>query len=308
MASFKVWLSAARPRTLPLSISGILVGGGLALKSDTFEWSVFSLAIVATLGFQILSNFANDYGDGLKGTDNADRVGPARALQSGLLSASQLKKAIIYTAIMTTIIVILLIYTAFGEGKFLMSLLFLFLGLAAILSAIKYTVGKSAYGYRGLGDLFVFVFFGLVGVCGSFFMFAEFLSIYQVLPAITIGTLSTMVLHLNNMRDRTADEKVGKNTLAVYLGKTGAVRYHTLLFISALLCWIVFLIVTAGSFIELLSLVAFIPLVIHMKKVYNTDAHTMLDPELKKVALATFLLSLIFFTGSLLFQHYIFPL
>lgn len=308
MASLKVWLSAARPRTLPLSISGILVGGGLAIRSGTFEWAIFGLAIAATLGFQILSNFANDYGDGIKGTDNADRVGPARALQSGLLRASQLKKAIIYTSVLTTIIVIFLIYTAFGKGRFLISLLFMFLGLAAIISAIKYTVGKSAYGYRGLGDLFVFIFFGLVGVCGSFFMFAEYLSIYEVLPAITIGALSTMVLHLNNMRDREADAKVGKNTLAVYLGKKGAVRYHTILFVTALACWVLFLFLTAGSIVELVSLVAFIPLQIHLFRVYRTDSHVLLDPELKKVALSTFLLAVLFFVGSLLYENYIFAL
>lgn len=300
MVSFKVWLTAARPRTLPLSISGILVGGGLAVRSGTFEWSIFGLAIAATLGFQILSNFANDYGDGVKGTDNAGRVGPARAMQSGLLQASQLKKAIIYTSIITTMIVILLIYTAFGEGRFLFSLLFMFLGLAAIISAIKYTVGKSAYGYRGLGDVFVFIFFGLVGVCGSFFMFAEYLSLYEVLPAITIGTLSTMVLHLNNMRDREADAKVGKNTLAVYLGKKGAVRYHTVLFAVGLLCWLLFLFLTDSSVIGLVSLIAFIPVTSHLLRVYKIASHVLLDPELKKVALSTFFLAVLFFVGCFL--------
>jgi len=297
MPSFKVWLSAARPRTLPLSIAGIIVGGGLALQEGAFKWSIFFLAILATLGFQILSNYANDYGDGIKGTDNANRVGPARAMQSGLLTARHLKNAIILTSFITIVVVVILIYTAFGREQFVLSLFFLLLGLTAIISAIKYTVGKTAYGYRGLGDVFVFLFFGLVGVCGSFYLFAQFLSLNQVLPAITVGALSTMVLHLNNMRDREADQKVGKNTLAVYLGKNGAVRYHTLLYITALVCWIVYLSITTMSVIEYMSLLAFVPITLHLFKVYRTTSHVLLDPELKKVALSTFLLSVLFFIG-----------
>lgn len=300
MPSFKVWLSAARPRTLPLSIAGIIVGGGLALKEGAFKWDIFFLAVLATLGFQILSNYANDYGDGIKGTDNAERVGPARAMQSGLLTAAHLKKAIVLTSIITIIIVIVLIYYSFGVDQFILSLLFLVLGLAAIVSAIKYTVGKSAYGYRGMGDVFVFIFFGLIGVCGSFYLFTQLLSIYQVLPAITIGALSTMVLHLNNMRDREADQKVGKNTLAVHLGKKRAVVYHTILYITALLCWLIYLYITGTEGLDYISILAFIPITLHLLKVYKTNAHELLDPELKKIALSTFLLALLFFIGCYL--------
>lgn len=300
MPSFQVWLSAARPRTLPLSIAGILVGGGLALQEGAFNWSIFILAILATLGFQILSNYANDYGDGVKGTDNAERVGPARAMQSGLLTAQDLKKAIIITSIITVITVLLLIYVSFGVNHFLLSILFLLLGIAAIVSAIKYTVGKSAYGYRGLGDVFVFIFFGLVGVLGSFFLFTQYINFIQVLPALTIGTLSTMVLHLNNMRDREADARVGKNTLAVVLGAAGAEKYHVVLFLVGLLSWVSYLLLTATHIIDYISLVAFIPLVKHMFTVRSTSIHALLDPELKKVALSTFLLAVLFFISCYL--------
>ncbi len=295
MPSFKVWLDAARPRTLPLSISGILVGGGLALQEGLFNWAIFGLAICATLGFQILSNYANDYGDGVKGTDNADRVGPARAMQSGLLTAQNLKLAILWTSILTLIVVLILIYVSFGSDQFFLSLLFLFLGIAAIVSAIKYTVGRSAYGYRGLGDVFVFLFFGLIGVLGSFFLFTQYINFNQILPSITIGALSTMVLHLNNMRDRVADKAVGKNTLAVILGPNGARKYHTVLLSMAFISWTVYLVLHATHPIDGLSLLAFIPLAIHIGKVYKTKDHQLLDPELKKVALSTFLLSVIFF-------------
>lgn len=298
MPSFKVWLSAARPRTLPLSIAGILVGGGLSLKEGLYDWSVFGLAILATLGFQILSNYANDYGDGVKGTDNADRVGPVRAMQSGLLTAAHLKKAIILTSVITVVVVLTLIYVSFGKDQFLLSLIFLLLGVAAIIAAIKYTVGRSAYGYRGLGDVFVFIFFGLVGVLGSFFLFTQYITAIQVLPAITIGALSTMVLHLNNMRDRKADAKVGKNTLAVLLGAEGAEKYHLSLFILATVCWGAYILMSASHLLDYISVVAFVPLCKHMITVKKTNNHVLLDPELKKVALSTFLLSVLFFLGS----------
>lgn len=300
MPSFKVWLGAARPRTLPLSIAGILVGGALALQEGQFDWTIFALAILATLGFQILSNYANDYGDGVKGTDNADRVGPARAMQSGLLTAQNLKNAIISTAFITVVIVLILIYVSFGKDQFLLSLIFLILGVSAIIAAIKYTVGRSAYGYRGLGDVFVFIFFGLVGVLGSFFLFTQHITLVELLPAVTVGALSTMVLHLNNMRDREADARVGKNTLAVILGVKGAERYHLGLFCTAFLCWLIYILIRATSALDYLSLLAFLPLFRHIAVVKKVKSHVLLDPELKKVALSTFLLSVLFFLSSYL--------
>jgi len=158
MSKTAAWISAARLRTLPLSISGILVGTALALPSDQFDISIFWLAIATTLGLQILSNFANDYGDGVKGTDNDERIGPMRALQSGVISDKEMKKGIILTAIITAILALSLIYISFGKENFFLSLLFMGLGASAIIAAIKYTVGDSAYGYKGLGDIFVFLF------------------------------------------------------------------------------------------------------------------------------------------------------
>jgi len=294
MPTLKSWLLAARLRTLPLSISGILMGTGMALRDDFFNWTIFILALITTLGFQILSNFANDYGDGVKGTDNEDRIGPARTLQSGLLSPADLKRGMWFMALFTLIVAICLIYTAFGSAHFILSLIFFFLGLAAIGAAIKYTVGKSAYGYRGLGDVFVFIFFGLVGVLGSYFLYAQKLTLLHFLPAVSIGLLSVAVLHLNNMRDRLTDQKVGKRTLAVILGATKSKQYHYGLLMIALLAWAGYLQLTQAKGIYYMSLLIFIPLVIHIKKVIRTKEPAALDPELKKVALTTFVLSLIF--------------
>lgn len=299
MPSVKVWLQAARLRTLPLSISGILVGAAMAVKEDLFRWDIFVLAILATLGFQILSNYANDYGDGIKGTDNQDRVGPKRAIQSGLLTPQQLKTGMWVTTVITIVIVTALIYTAFGQARPLLSTIYFLLGLAAIIAAIKYTVGKSAYGYRGLGDVFVFLFFGFVSVLGSYFLFTTHWPSYHVLAAISIGCFATLVLHLNNMRDRESDMKVSKNTLAVHLGKEGALRYHNILLGLGVLSWCGYLVLATARPILFASSVAFLPLFFHFLKVQRVQDHKLLDPQLKVVALSTFLLALLYFLISI---------
>ncbi|MDX1463550.1 MAG: 1,4-dihydroxy-2-naphthoate octaprenyltransferase [Marinirhabdus sp.] len=297
MKKIKAWISAARLRTLPLSMSGIIVASAAAMRVDAFNTSIMVLAMLTTLGFQILSNFANDYGDGVKGTDNADRIGPARAMQSGILTAKELKYGMVVTAILTLFIASLLIFTAFGNEQFILSLVFFNLGIAAIVAAITYTVGKRAYGYRALGDLFVFIFFGLVGVVGCYFLYTQSISNYIVLPAITIGLLSTAVLNLNNMRDRLADAKVNKNTLAVYLGEHKVKSYHTVLLFVAFGSACLYNLLTSSSWILYVPLIAFLPLASNAVVVWKNKEPRRLDPELKKVALSTFLYALLFFVS-----------
>lgn len=294
MKKLRAWVSAARLRTLPLSISGIITASAVAISEGYFKLSICVLALLTTLGFQILSNFANDYGDGVKGTDNEDRVGPARAMQSGLLKAKELKIGMIITAAITLLIATMLIFIAFGNENFILSFIFFNLGIAAIIAAITYTVGKKAYGYRALGDLFVFLFFGLLGVMGCYFLFSKSLGDYIVLPAIVIGLLSAAVLNLNNMRDRLTDAKVNKNTLAVVLGGQKVKHYHTALISVAFIASILYFTVKAEANIEFLPLIAFIPLFINIRKVYTNESPPLLDPELKKVALSTFLFALLF--------------
>ncbi|WP_106793008.1 1,4-dihydroxy-2-naphthoate octaprenyltransferase [Aquimarina sp. Aq78] len=299
MTKFKAWISAARLRTLPLSVSGIVVGSALGYI-NFLGTNIFWLAIATTLGLQILSNFANDYGDGVKGTDNEDRVGPQRALQSGAISKKEMYKGIVLTALITLGVAIALIYVSFGKENFFYSVFFFILGLTAIAAAIKYTMGSSAYGYRGLGDLFVFIFFGLVSVVGCYFLFAKKLDILVFLPAITIGLLSATVLNLNNMRDYHSDKKAGKNTLVVKLGINRARTYHFTLLIIAMLSMLVYLYATYKTPINFLFLIAYIPLLIHIRKVAKTSNSELLDPELKKIALTTFLLSILFSLGQIL--------
>ena len=298
MNKVSVWISAARPRTLPLSIAGILAGSAVAVKTFVFSLPIFVLALATTLGFQVLSNFANDYGDGVKGTDNQDRVGPKRALQSGLLTAKELKQGMIVTAVITLFLVSLLIFTAFGGEHMVLSFIFFNLGIAAIIAAVKYTVGANAYGYKAMGDLFVFLFFGIVGVVGCNFLFSKSLGNHVFFLAIAIGCMSTAVLNLNNMRDRIQDAKVKKNTLAVVLGAKNIKTYHSILIITALVSALVYLFASQAKPVYYIALVAFIPLLINMIKVFKNEDPAELDSELKKIALSTFAFALLLFVTS----------
>ena len=298
----KHWIQAARLRTLPLSVSGIIVGSMYALANPTdnvltptevFNWRIFGFAILTTLGLQILSNFANDYGDGMKGTDNEDRVGPKRALQSGVISPEAMKRAIIITSLLTLLSAVLLIYYAFADTNIWYSLFFLALGILSIVSAIRYTVGNTAYGYRGYGDLFVFVFFGLVSTLGVNFLYSKQLDFVLFLPASAIGLLSVGVLNLNNMRDEASDRKSNKNTIVVKIGAAKAKRYHYFLVITAMVLVVVFALLSHFHFDQYLFLLAYIPLTKHLINVYKNQEPRLLDPELKKLALSTFALSIL---------------
>jgi len=298
----KHWVEAARLRTLPLSVSGIIVGSMYALAypttnvltpTEVFNWQLFGFAILTTLGLQVLSNFANDYGDGMKGTDNEDRIGPKRAIQSGVISPEAMKRAIIITSVLTFISALLLIYFAFGEAYIWYSIFFIVLGLLAIASAIRYTVGDTAYGYRGFGDFFVFVFFGLVSTLGVNFLYSKEVDYRLILPAIAVGFLSVGVLNLNNMRDEASDRKSGKNTIVVKIGGAKAKKYHYFLIVSAMVLVLVFAILKEFNFDQYIFLIAYFPLTRHLITVSKNSEPRALDPELKKLALSTFLLSIL---------------
>jgi len=315
----KNYIKAARLRTLPLSVSGIIVGAFLANFSEPIpdtnllslisphfsiqlkNYSIFWLAILTTIGFQVLSNFANDYGDGIKGTDN-DRKGEARMVGSGAISPKQMKNAMIITGTVTLIITLLLIYVSFGSKNFLYSILFFGLGITSIVAAIKYTVGKSAYGYSGfgVGDIFVFVFFGLLSVVGTYFLYTKQLNFTIFLPAFSVGLLSTAVLNLNNMRDRVNDAKVGKNTLVVKIGAEFAKYYHYYLLGASFLFALLYVVIKFYSPFQFLFILAYIPIARHLFFVASNTKEELLDGELKKVALSTFLFAILFGLGNVL--------
>jgi 1,4-dihydroxy-2-naphthoate octaprenyltransferase len=304
----KSYIKAARLRTLPLSISGIILGSYLGnefvnsllehtIRTSIWESSIFWLAIFTTVGFQVLSNYANDYGDGIKGSDK-NRTGEARMVSSGAITPKQMKTAMIITTIITLLIALLLIYVAFGSESFGYSILFFGLGIASVAAAIKYTVGNSAYGYSGFGDIFVFLFFGLLSVVGSYFLYTKMINFEIFLPAFSVGLLSTAVLNLNNLRDREQDKTNNKNTLVVKLGAVRAKKYHYFLITGALITAIIYTVLNFSSIYEFMFLVAFIPLVKNMITVSKNKTPGELDSELKKVALSTFLFAILFGIGQ----------
>ena len=293
----KNFIKAARLRTLPLSISGIILGGFLAMSDGLFNSLIFSLALITTIGFQVISNFANDYGDGVKGTD-AIRIGEERMVSSGKISPKQMKKAIMISVILTIIFALFLIYESFGLSNFGYSVLFFILGIVSVVAAIKYTVGNLAYGYSGFGDVFVFLFFGLLSVLGSYFLFTKEIYFLLTLPAISIGLLSTAVLNLNNMRDYQNDKKSKKNTIVVKIGLKAAKRYHYSLLLLSFISAVSYVVLTFTKTVQFIFLLAYIPLVIHALFVYNNKEELRLDAELKKVALSTFLFSVLLGLGQ----------
>lgn len=294
MTKKQAWVEAIRPRTLPLSLSGIIFGAAIAFQQGAINWTVFALAISTTLLFQILSNLANDYGDGVKGTDNADRIGPMRAVQSGVISHKTMKIAVIFTALLSLISAVALIY--FGTQQMPTSVMLIYgvLAIFCVIAAITYTIGKKAYGYHGLGDLMVFIFFGLVSVLGVYSLFTKTFEWINLLPATTIGLLSVGVLNLNNMRDYPSDKKAGKNTLVVKMGIDYAKMYHTLVIVVAIVCLVAFFIEKKSS-IGFISVIPAIGLLFHLMKVAKVRTTKEFDPELKVVALSTFFISIFYF-------------
>ncbi|MEJ6492199.1 MAG: 1,4-dihydroxy-2-naphthoate octaprenyltransferase [Flavobacteriales bacterium] len=292
MDKTKVWLKAMRLRTLPLSLSGIIIGSLIALKLGYWNALIFILSLFTTIFLQVLSNLANDLGDHLKGTDNEDRVGPKRTTQTGEISVSEMKKAVTFLSALSLIFAGLLIWVAGREMSSSRIWTYIFLGIGATLAALFYTLGKKAYGYSGKGDLFVFIFFGLVSVLGVYGLYAPFFY-WKIVPvAVGVGLLSVAVLNLNNMRDHINDKKSGKFTLVVKMGIEQAKIYHTALILIACFAF-AFSSLMYGDLAPL-SIIALIPLLFHLKRVLETDKEEDLDPELKKVALNTFAISLIF--------------
>ena len=293
MTNFKVWISSFRLRTLPLSISGIIFGSALAYSNQYFNNTIFVFALLTTISLQILSNLANDYGDGVKGTDNNNRIGPERAIQSGLISSIQMKYAIITNVLILIVLITTLLYFSFGTNEYLNLLTFFTLGIISIYSAIKYTVGNKAYGYYALGDLFVLLFFGFLSVMGSYYLYAKNLEINIILPSLSIGLLSVAVINLNNMRDLVSDKLSNKITVAGKLGFANSKKYHFLILISSIVFSLLFILFFYYKPLSLIVIISYIPIVLHLKKVYTITKPVEYNDELKKVAISTFLFSVI---------------
>jgi 1,4-dihydroxy-2-naphthoate polyprenyltransferase len=240
----KHWISAARPRTLPLALSSILMGSFLAAGSHAFSWTIFILAVLTTTFLQILSNFANDYGDTVSGVDNVERTIATRAVQTGAITRQQMTRAIILMSVLSFITGSLLIYEGLKDTSTQTIITFFGLGILAIIAAITYTVGKRPYGYMGFGDISVLIFFGWVGVMGTYFLYTHEVNLLMFLPATSCGLFAVGVLNINNIRDIESDIKTGKNSIPVRLGKDKAVIYHWFLLIGGFGCAVIYTIVT----------------------------------------------------------------
>ncbi len=297
----RIWLEAFRLRTLPLALSSIFLGAMLAAAEGKFRLLTTVLAVLTTLFLQILSNLANDYGDHRHGLDSEGRRGPVRTLQSGALSPKEMRRAIVTFALLSLFSGVGLILSSTAGRLNVAALFFLLLGLGAIAAAIKYTVGKHPYGYQGLGDLFVLLFFGLAGVGGTYYLNAHTLPLRILLPATATGLLATGVLNLNNMRDAEDDSRKGKHTLAVILGKRGSRTYHAFLLFFPLLLGIAYVFPQYRSPGQLLFLITTPFLVANLRRVFRSPSPAHLDPLLRQLALTTLLFSLTLGLGMLIF-------
>lgn len=295
MASVTSWISALRPRTLFLAIATTLCGSGMALTTGFFSIEVCLLTICTATLLQLLSNLANDLGDYQHGTDTTgERVGPTRSVQSGAISPKQMKIAISIAVAASIFVGAYLVYEASRFMPIIYMVLFLFLGGASIIAAIKYTAGRNPYGYRGLGDIFSFLFFGPVSVVGTYFLHVQQLWFQPWLPAIGMGLFTAAVLNINNMRDMENDRKSGKMTLAIRLGATNAKRYHAALTWVGILCFIIYGVIYNIYWWQYLYIIALIPFVVILIRIYKTEENRLLDPYLKYTSMSTFFLSLVF--------------
>ncbi len=294
----KVWLQAFRLRTLPLALSCIAMGGFLAASANAFRWDIFLLCVLTTIFLQILSNLANDYGDSVHGADSHIRKGPARAVQSGAISSNQMKTAVIIFVFLCLASGVSLLVVSFGINW--NAIMFFFgLGILSILAAIAYTVGKRPYGYAGLGDFSVLIFFGLVGVMGSYYLFTQHVSWREILPALSCGFFSIGVLNVNNIRDIDSDRMAGKFSIPVRIGKQHAVTYHWLLLGSGLCSALVYNLLTYKSPWQLLFLLS-APFFMRIGTAVARKPSHELDPYLKQMALSTLLFVVLFGLGLIL--------
>lgn len=293
MASFKSWIKAVRLRTLPLALASVAMGGLVAATHPNFNLKAVVMTAITALFLQIISNLANDLGDSHKGVDNEKRVGPRRTVQSGEISSASMKKAIVVVSLLALVSGLLLIFWAASLTE-KTSAIFVVLGLGAIVSAIKYTVGKNPYGYVGLGDLFVFLFFGLLGVAGTWFLATRSWDWLIILPSAAMGLFSAGVLNLNNMRDLENDRRNGKKTLAVKLGLQKAFVYHCLLVLLPFVLLSIFALIIKADARVFLFVITLPLFLVDLVRIKNSFGGSSLDPFLRKLSLKTLLLTIVF--------------
>lgn len=296
--AIKHWISAIRLRTLPLAVASIGMGSFLAARDGYFNIIVFSLASLTAISLQILSNLSNDYGDSVHGADGAKRKGPKRAVQTGVISQKAMKNAMILFSIISLLAGIsLLTYSIQSRQEFIF---FLGMGIAAIIAAITYTSGAFPYGYRGLGDLFVLIFFGWVATIGTYYLHAHLFQFNHLLPATALGFLTVAVINVNNIRDIESDKQAGKYSIPVRIGRNHAVTYHWILLIGALVMAIIYVMLKFNGIQQFLFLLSAPLLYINGKAVQQKTKAMELDPYLKQMAISTVIFVITFGIGQII--------
>lgn len=294
----EAWLESLRPRTLLLALASSVTGSALAAWQGHFQWDIALMVLVSAALLQILSNLANDYGDAVKGSDTAARIGPRRGMQKGLINLAQMKRALFITIGLAIFSGITLIVLACKKPSDIIS--FLFLGLIAIIASITYTVGKKPYGYMGLGDISVLIFFGWLSVAGTYYLLTNQLDTIVILPATACGLLAAAVLNINNLRDIDSDRMNGKNTLAVRLGSQVARYYHLFLIAGAVLCLLFFTLFNVHGWFGWLFILAIPLLYRHVAFVLRHPTAEAMRPMLEDMVKCTLLINILFSVGIIL--------
>lgn len=299
MSSWNALLHAARPRTLPLSLSGTIVSGGMAYYLGVFDWKIFLLNMLVVVLLQVLSNYANDLGDSEKGADNSHRIGPPRMVQTGAIANHTMKtyiQVLIGLALVSGVVLIWISRLLIWE-----KIILFLIGLLAIYAAIAYTRGRFSFGYRGLGDVFVFVFFGIVSVVGGLFLYIHHINNAAFLPAIGVGLWSVGVLHLNNMRDRTQDTLHQKNTIAVRIGRENSRIYFLILLLGGFIGWASYVFTqTSTNLFSYGYYLGLIPIGMILYRFFQIKEDAQYDTLLRSLALTTFLTSILFFLSQVI--------
>ncbi len=299
-AIMKSWIAAARPRTLPLSLASIILGSFLASADGHFSWTIALLAALTTIFLQILSNFANDYGDAVSGKDTELRVGPRRAVATGDISKEAMMRGIILMSVLSLISGVGLLVVAFyGAGPKLFWF-FLVLGLLSIAAAIGYTNGKHPYGYAGFGDIAVLIFFGWVGVLGTYFLHTLSFNPLLLLPATSVGLFATGVLNVNNIRDIETDTMTGKRSIPSRLGLSLAIWYHWGLLIAGMACALAYSFLTGAAWVSYLYVLAFPLFILNGRAIASHQRPAELNPRLGQLAMSTLLFVILFGIGQVL--------